>query len=164
MSIAVQLEPPAGALPSVEYRWDSDTDILSARIDQPPQGSGASGSVELEGADGSWLILDVARGRLSAVEVAVWPDVHKRPTLLPPTVVEDAHAVVALRQASVGVETPVRAEADEAERVIYFRIGAGRVERTIRPGRDLLVDLDPAGLIAGLWLLNVPPFPLTSPP
>jgi hypothetical protein len=57
------------------------------------------------------------------------------------------------------VDTPMRAEADDAERVIYFRIGVRRGVRTVRPGRDLLLDLDPASRIAGLWLLNVPPFP-----
>ena len=32
-----------------------------------------SGSVELEGSDGSWLILDVASGCIDGVEVAVVP-------------------------------------------------------------------------------------------
>jgi hypothetical protein len=162
VTIAVQLEPSAGALPPVEYRWDADTDILTARIDAPIQGSGPSGSVELEGADGSWLILDVARGRMSGVEVAVWPDVHTRPSLAPPQAVEDAHVLVSLRGdggSTLEVDTPMRAEADDAERVIYFRIGVRRGVRTVRPGRDLLLDLDPASRIAGLWLLNVPPFP-----
>lgn len=168
MTIVVQLEPSAGALPAVEFRWDADTDILTARLDAPQQGSGASGSVEIEGADGSWLILDVARGRVAGVEVAVWPDVHKRPALAPPPRVEDAHVLVSLRgepgHASLELETPMRAEADEAERVIYFRLGSRHAVRTVRPGRDLLLDLDPSGQIAGLWLLNVPPFPVTSPP
>jgi hypothetical protein len=59
------------------------------------------------------------------------------------------------------VETPLLAESDEAERVIYFRVGLKRDVRTIRLGRDLLLDIDPQSRIAGLWLLNVPPFPST---
>lgn len=168
MTIAVELEPSAGVLPVVEYRWDSDTDILTARLEASHEGSGPSGSVGLEGADGSWLILDVARGRMSGVEVAVWPDVHKSPSLAPPEAVEDAHVLLALRgepsRSTLEIDTPMRAEADDDERVIYFRIGARRGIRTVRPGRDLLLDLDAAGRIAGLWLLNVPPFPITSPP
>ena len=164
MNIAVQLEPCAGAPPAVQYRWDVDTDILTARLDAPEDGSGPSGSLELEGNDGAWLILDVVKGRFVGIEVAVWPDVRKRPTLSPPAAVEDARIVVPLRSSPEGaalleVETPILAESDEEERVIYFRVGARRDTRTVRFGRDLLLDLDPQSRIAGLWLLNVPPFP-----
>lgn len=168
MTIAVQLEPPDGAAAAVEYRWDTDTDILTARIEAAHRSSGVSGFVELEGADGSWLILDVAHGRLSGIEVAVWPDVRKSPSLVPPQKVEDANILIPLSDepghAMLEAVTPLGAEADAAERVIYFRIGVRREARTIRLGRDLLLDLDPAGRIAGLWLLNVPPFPITTPP
>lgn len=164
MNVAVQLDPPAGSPPAVEYRWDADTDILTARIDAPHDGTGLSGSVELEGSDGSWLILDVLNGRISGIEVAVWPDVHKSPALTPPAAVEDAHVFIPLRHTELGpatieIDTPLRAEADDDERVIYFRVGAKRKVRTVRLGRDLLLDLDPQSQIAGLWLLNVPPFP-----
>jgi hypothetical protein len=123
-----------------------------------------SGSVELEGADGSWLILDVSAGRINGVEVAVWPDVQKRHSLKPPGTVEDAHVVVPSRTsqpdvASLEVETPLIAEADEAERVFHFVLGKRRQTRTVRFARDLLVDLDGSNNLAGLWLLNVPPFP-----
>jgi hypothetical protein len=164
VNIAVELEPAAGSPPAVEYRWDTDTDILTARIDPADGGNGASGSVELEGTDGSWLILDVAHGRISGLEVAVWPDVHTRPTLAPPSAVEDARVLVSLRSSkaeplSLEVNTPLVAEADAAERVIHFRVGAKREVRTVRLGCDLLLDLDPQSRIAGVWLLNVPPFP-----
>ena len=43
--------------------------------------------------------------------------------------------------------------------VIHFRVGPKRDARTVRLGRDLLFDLDSQSRIAGLWLLNVPPFP-----
>jgi hypothetical protein len=61
--------------------------------------------------------------------------------------------------ASLEVDTHVVAEADNLERVIHFRLGATRETRTVRLGRDLLLDLDTQNRIAGLWLLNVPPFP-----
>ena len=83
MSVAVQLEPAAN-VPAVEYRWDADTDILTARLRGANGRTGMSGSVEVEGSDGSWLILDVASGCIDGVEVAVWPDVHKRRGLAPP--------------------------------------------------------------------------------
>jgi hypothetical protein len=123
-----------------------------------------SGSVELEGADGSWLILDVSAGRINGVEVAVWPDVQKRNSLKPPGSVEDAHVIVPSRRsqpgvASLEVETALLAEADEHERVFHFTLGRPRQTRTVRCARDLLLDLDGSGHLAGLWLLNVPPFP-----
>jgi hypothetical protein len=166
VNIAVQLEPSAGSPPAVEYRWDTDTDILTARLDAAGEGTGPSGSIELEGTDGAWLILDVVKGRMTGLEVAVWPDVHKRASLAPPPAAQDARVVVPLRASQPGaalleVETPLFAESDESERVIYFRVGLKREVRTVRVGRDLLLDLDPQSRIAGLWLLNVPPFPST---
>jgi len=166
VNVAVQLEPSAGAAPAVVYRWDTDTDILVARLDDTPARGGMNGSVELEGTDGSWVILDITAGRISGVEVAVWPNVLKRPSLEPPASIEDATVVIPSRAsqpdiASLGVETPLLAEADEAKQVIHFRMGARRDVRTVRLGRDLLLDLDAQRRIAGIWLLNVPPFPST---
>jgi hypothetical protein len=150
----------------VEYRWDADTDILIARLDGVQPHTGMSGSVELEGTDGSWVILDVAAGRIRGIEVAVWPDVHKSPSLTPPTTVEDALVRIPSRAsqpgiASLEVDTPLTAEADADERVIHFRVGKRRDVRTVRLARDLLLDVDPQSRIAGLWMLNVPPFPTT---
>ena len=72
--IAVKVEPAQAAsspLPRVEYRWDADTDILTATMTGGAKGQGMSGSVGIEGADGSWLIFDVSGGRIAGVEVAV---------------------------------------------------------------------------------------------
>lgn len=166
MKIPIQVEPsPSGRMtPAVEYRWDPDTEILSAQLSPQVAGKGMSGSVELEGSDGSWLILDVTAGHINSVEVAVWPDVHKRRSLEPPGTVEDAHVMLAARKsqpdvAALEVETPMLAEADEFERVFHFVLGKRRQTRTVRCARDLLVDLDASNNLAGLWLLNVPPFP-----
>jgi hypothetical protein len=165
LNFAVGLEPPNGLPAPVEYRWDIDTDILTARLSATEEErDGVSGSVELEGTDGSWLIFDVRRGRISGIEIAVWPDVHKNAALAPPGTHQDALVLVPLaangsEQGTLEVEAPIRAEADDAERVIYFRIGQKRQVHTVRLARDLLLDLDTQSRIAGLWLLNVPPFP-----
>jgi hypothetical protein len=126
-----------------------------------------SGSVGLEGSDGSWLILDVAAGRINGVEIAVWPDVRKLPALSPPSTIEDASVVVPSRRsqpdvASLEMDTRMIAEADAAQRVIHFRLGKPRQSRTIRLARDLLLEVDQKSQIAGLWLLNVPPCPSDS--
>ena len=161
MSITVQIEPPRGATPSVSYRWDTDTDILSAQVEgSPPEGPVAT--VEVQGADGSWMILDVRGGRIRGVEVAVWPDVRKLPALNPPPS-EAGDLVLPARHAAAGasaVDSPLSAEVDDPERVFHFRFGPGAESRAIRVASDMLVDVAPSGTVAGIWFLNVPPFPL----
>lgn len=167
MKIPIRIEPAEEAAPGVDYRWDADTEILSARVKSQASGKGMSGSVELEGADGSWLILDVAAGRINGVEVAVWPDVQKRSSLVPPVAVEDARVSVPSDAsqpdvAAIEVEVPLVAEADEAERVFHFRLSGTKRARTLRFARDLLLDVDGSNHLVGLWMLNVPPFPAQS--
>jgi hypothetical protein len=163
LSIAVHVEPGAAELPAVEYRWDADTDILTATMNGSVKGNGMSGSVEVEGADGSWLIFDVHGGRIAGVEVAVWPDVRKVGTLTPP---EAAASLVTIPSrpsqpgvASLEVDTRLVADADASERTIHFRFGAARQVRAVRVAQDLIFDVDDASHIAGVWFLNVPPFP-----
>jgi hypothetical protein len=164
VNIAVHIEPAQGSPAEVEYRWDTDTDILTAQLRQGRAAGGMSGSVDLEGSDGSWLILDVAGGHIHGVEVAVWPTVRKRADLSPPPEVEDATVRVSnnsdgARVTAVEVNTSMAAEADHAERTIHFKLGPPRSTRTVRIGRDLLLDIDGRNRLAGVWLLDVPPFP-----
>ena len=105
MKIPIKVEPAnGGAAASVEYRWDRDTEILSAQLKQRPTGTGMSGSVEVEGVDGSWLILEVTAGRIHGVEIAVWPDVQKRSSLQPPRSVEDGNVIVSARKSQSEVK------------------------------------------------------------
>ena len=164
MKIAVQIEPLNRTPADVDYRWDADTDILTANLKSGAVGEGLNGSVELTGSDGSWLILDVAAGAINGVEVAVWPDVRKLRSLVPPPEAESVRVIVSPRKprsgvASIEVDTSLLAESDQSERTIHFRVGVHKPHRTVRIARDILVDLDDAGTLAGLWLLNVPPFP-----
>ena len=164
MNIVVEVQPPAPGVADVEYRWDPDTDILTANCRAKAAGEGMSGSVELAGSDGSWLILDVRSGSINGVEVAVWPDVRKVRALQPPDAAEDARLVVAPRKpprgvAAIEVDTALTAEADQAERTIHFKVGSHRPQRTVRIARDILIEVDEGSSIAGVWLLNVPPFP-----
>lgn len=164
MKIAVQLGPAASTPGEVAYKWDPDTDILSAQLSQANSSEGMSGSVGLEGSDGSWLILDVAAGRINGVEVAVWPEVRKLAALAPPTNVEDIHVTIPSRRsqpniASMEMATHLIADADRAQRNFHFRLGKPKVSRTIRLARDVLLDVDDKSQISGLWLLNVPPGP-----
>ena len=69
MNIPVRIEPWAGAPAPVDYRWDEDTDILTAQVEEAT--GGRTLSVDVEGSDGSWLILDVSDERIRGLEVAV---------------------------------------------------------------------------------------------
>ena len=44
MKIAVQLQPSEPSAQKVEYRWDADTDILSAQLSPRVEANGMSGS------------------------------------------------------------------------------------------------------------------------
>jgi hypothetical protein len=167
VKIAVQLEPLVEPPARVQYTWDPDTEILSAQLNPRATGDGLSGSVGLEGTDGSWVILDVAAGRINGVEVAVWPDVRKLAELRPPANVQDARVVLPPTRtksdvASFEMATPMIAEADSTQRNFHFRLGRPRTSRTVRIAHDVLLDLDDKSQIAGLWLLNVPPSPTPS--
>jgi len=165
MNIAVQVQPAEGAPSEVTYRWDLDTDILTASVADRPRGEGMSGSVELTGRDAACVILDVDAGLIIGVEVAVWPDVRKVSILSPPAELPHARVLVPMRRSQPGialveVESTLMAESDQAERTIHFRLGGKRAARTLRIAGDVLLDLDGHDMISGLWLLNVPPFPV----
>jgi hypothetical protein len=167
VNIAVQLEPRSDRPPSVEYKWDSDTEILSAHLKPGSESSGLSGSVGVEGTDGSWLILDVNGGRINAVEVAVWPEVRQRATLAVPQSVEELSILIPAARSSrevrsVEVATNMSAESDPGRRTIHFRLGAPRETRAVRLASDILLDVDAQNRVTGVWLLNVPPCPSSA--
>jgi hypothetical protein len=112
-------------------------------------------------------MLEMLSGRLAAIEVAIWPDVRTVKALAAPAPLGFARLMVPSRVAgedALEVDTAIRAVADEAERTIHFRIGSQRPARAMSVARDLLVEVDARSRIAGLWLLNVPPFPSSSVP
>jgi hypothetical protein len=164
LSIPVKVAPANGTPVPVEYRWDPDTDILSAQLAISPLADGPSGSVDVEGSDGSWLLFDVAGGSIRGIEVAVWPTVSKRSELAPPGEIEDASVTIGRSGrdgdiSALEVNTALAAESDQYERTIHFKLGPSRSTRTVRIARDVLLDIDGRNGLAGVWMLDVPPFP-----
>jgi hypothetical protein len=158
------VEIPAEELPATDYRWDADTEILTVTIRPSGVAEGMSGSVDIQGEDGAWLLLEVSSGRLASVEVAVWPDVRTVAKLEPPSAVAAVRLQVPATRRGAGtdaleMESAISAVADRAERTIHFRIGPQRPSKPMAISRDLLVELDTETRIAGLWFLNVPPLP-----
>ena len=162
MHIAVRVEPGVPDATDVIYRWDPDTDILTANMPAAAASDGMSGSVGIEGSDGSWLVFDVNRGRIRSVEVAVWPPVRKRSELHAPGNAEAAQVTVPLPSsraevAAIEIDTLLGAESSADRRVIHFTVGRPRLTRPVRIARDVLLDIDSQSRLAGVWLLNVPP-------
>ena len=164
MKIAVQLEPGSPESPAeVAYKWDPDTEILSAQLSPASGGEGMSGSVGLEGSDGSWLILDVNAGshqRRRDRRVARRPEAARAVA----AVARSRTSTSSFRRAARSRtsrrwrwRTHLIAEADQAQRNFHFRLGKPKLTRTIRLARDVLLDVDDKSQISGLWLLNVPP-------
>ncbi|HKH84604.1 MAG TPA: hypothetical protein VKA25_13015, partial [Gemmatimonadales bacterium] len=75
MSMDARIEPLSGALPTINWRWDSETDILSGAFKGNRKSGGLTGSVELTDAEGSVAVLDVNNGVICGLDVVVWPEV-----------------------------------------------------------------------------------------
>src|SRR2546427_10951652 len=74
MTFEARIEPLDGKLPRVSYHWDPETDILSVSCKGTAKASGLNGTVDLEGSDGSFVVIDVAGGCVRGVDVVTWPD------------------------------------------------------------------------------------------
>ena len=163
MSLVVHVEPRTKAAPKAKYKWDADTEILSVDIAKGAAQAGLTGGVELEGQDGSWLLLDVEAGSLRSIEVAVWPEVRTNGSLVPPAGCDEVTISIPARSsqpgiASMEVSASVRAETDAKEQVIHFVLQSRRA-RTVRVADSVLLDLTEQGAVTGVWLCDVPPFP-----
>ena len=159
------IEPLDGKLPKVSYRWDPETDILSVACKGMPKATGMNGTVDLEGSDGSFVLLDVAGGLLRGLDVVTWPDdIRTVETLTPPDSAKEARVVFPTRRsqpsiAAVEVDTALTVDKNQTESVFHIRVGRSRSVTLVRVADNLLVELDKQSRLAGLWLLDVPPFP-----
>lgn len=170
MPLGARVVERKGRVPRISYRWDPETDILTGAVkDAEKGGAGLTGSVELEGSDGSFILLDVAGGAICGVEVVVWPDVRTIQSLQPPPNVKDGEVVLPTRRsqpsvAAVEVDTALTIETNSAESVFHVRVGPARRIDVVRVADGLLVEVDDQNELAGLWLTDVPPFPADEPP
>jgi len=169
MGLGGRVVERTGRVPHISYRWDPETDILTGSIKAgPKKASGLTGSVELEGSDGSFILLDVVGGAIHGVEVVVWPDVRTAAALAPPPEVENGDVMLPTRRsqpsvAAVEVDTALTIETNPSESLFHVRLGPPRATRAVRVADGLLVEVDEQDELAGLWLLDVPPFPADEP-
>lgn len=165
MQFETRVEPFEGKLPRLSYHWDAETDILSASCKATAKGSGLTGTIDLEGADGAFVVLDVADGVLRGVDVVNWPtEVPEVRGLAAPAGAEEARVTFATRSpqpgvAAVEVDTTLQIRKSPGESVFHVRVGRARTARAVRIADNLIVEVDRQSRLAGLWLLEVPPFP-----
>ena len=165
MHFEARIEPLNGKLPKVTYRWDPETDILTVACKGVPKGNGMNGTVDLEGGDGSFVVIDVAGGSLRGVDVVTWPDdVRTVASLQAPEASKEGQVTFPDRRsepgiAAVEVDTPLMVDKNQNESVFHIRVGRQRPATVVRVADHMLVEVDKQSRIAGLWLLEVPPFP-----
>jgi len=166
MGLGARIIDRKGRVPHIAWRWDPETDILTGALKRAAAkgAPGLTGSVELEGADGSFVLLDVAAGRIRGVEVVVWPDVRTVPTLAPPAEARTGDVELPGRRsqpavAAVEVDASLAIDTDATESTFHVRIGQPRQVTPVRVADGLLVEVDEHEELAGLWLTEVPLFP-----
>ena len=165
MQLEARIEPLGSKLPKVSYRWDPETDILTVSCKGVPKGNGMNGTVDLEGGDGSFVVIEVSGGALRGVDIVTWPeDVRTIASLVPPDSSKDGQITFPHRRsqpdvAAVELDTSLTVEKNQAESVFHIRVGQKRPSTVVRVADHLLVEIDKQHRIAGLWLLEVPPFP-----
>lgn len=169
MSFSAQVEPLSGTLPRITFTWDPETEILSGHFSGADRSTGLTGSVELEGADGSFAVLDVAAGIVRGLEVVVWPPITVVADLKAPTPKSRGRLSLPSRVSQPGIaavelETSLVAEKSGDQSVIHLKLGPRRKVTIVQLADNLLLDVDGEDEIAGFWLLGVPPFPQREVP
>jgi hypothetical protein len=164
MSLDTRIEPLTGKLPSISWRWDPETDILSGSFKGKEKAGGLTGTVELTDEEGSIAVVDVAGGIVRGLDVVVWPEVSTIPGLTAPAPVKDGRVIIPSRSsqpgiASLEVDTTLSVSTNPGESVFHLRIGTKREVEGIRIADTLIIEVDQKRRIAGFWLTNVPPFP-----
>ena len=163
MSMDARIEPLSGALPSVSWRWDPETDILSGAFKGNRKSGGMTGTVELTDAEGSVAVLDVNNGVICGLDVVVWPEVITVSNLQVPAKLTDGRVVLPSRPsrpgvASVEVDTTLSVQTNGAESVFHLQIGPRRPVEGVRAADNFYIEVDHQGGLAGFWLTNVPAF------
>ena len=166
MGLGARIVDRKGRVPHIAWRWDPETDILTGALKRAvAKGApGLNGSVELEGSDGSFILLDVAAGRIRGVEVVVWPDVRTVPALAPPAEPRTGDVELPGRRSqpsvvAVEVDASLAIDTHATESTFHVRVGPPRPVSAARVADGFLVEVDEHEELAGLWLTGVPPFP-----
>ena len=161
MSVETRVEPLAGALPSVVWRWDPETEILSGSFTSSHRPGGYTGTVELTDDEGSIAVVDVDAGCVRGLDIVVWPELVEVAALAVPAAARVGIITMGARASQPGVaslelDTALSLAANPARSLFHLRIGPRRQVEAIRIADSLVVDVDQKRRLAGFWLENVP--------
>jgi hypothetical protein len=149
-------------LASIAFHWDSETEILAGSIAELAAAARTACTVELEDSNGAVVSLDVAEGLLCGVEIVVWPASEVIPNIRAPDPIQNGSVFLPTAADDdlpvVEIDTALGCELAPDESVIHLMVGTKKAHHAVAVAKNFLVDLDADGSIAGLWLLNVPPF------
>src|SRR3989442_8864591 len=129
MQFEARIEPLTGKLPKVSYRRDPELDILSVACKGTGKATGLNGTVDLEGGDGSFVVIDVAGGCIHGVDIVTWPDdIRTLDDLAIPEPAQDGRVVFPGRKsqppgAAVGVGTPLTVEKKQSQAGLHIPLG-----------------------------------------
>jgi hypothetical protein len=163
VQMEARIEPLTGSLPSISWRWDPETDILSGAFKGNRKAGGLTGTVELTDAEGSVAVLDVNNGVVCGLDMVVWPEVSTRSDIQVPARLTEGRVVLASggsrgAVSSVEVDTSLSVETNAAESIFHLLIGPRRSVEVVRAADNFYVEVDQHGGLAGFWMTNVPPF------
>jgi len=162
-SITAVVEPLTGPLPSIVWRWDPETDILSGSFKGNRKNAGLTGTVELTDAEGSVAVLDVSNGVICGLDVVVWPEVRTGADLAVPGRLTDGRVVLRSGSSRAGVTslevaTTLSMRTNPAESLFHLHLGPARPAEVVRVADGFYIEVDHQGGLAGLWMSQVPPF------
>ena len=160
---------PADGVPSLAWRRDAETAILSGAFAVAESPAGYTGVVELHDEDGALAVLDVHGGVLCGIDLVVWPEITVLPGLTAPVDARRAQVMVpsrSVRRGAAAIEfdttLSISADADADAEVFHLRIGTRRPVEPLRIADRMLVEIDAGQRLAGFWLEAVPPEPVGS--
>lgn len=163
VGVDARVEALVGDLPSLGWRWDPETDILSGSFKGARKNGGLTGTVELTDAEGSVAVVDVNDGVICGLDVVVWPEVTTVADLKLPGNAVNGRVVVPRRPsrpgvASVEVDTTLSVQTNSSESIFHLEIGVRRPVEVVRVADNFHIEVDQTGGLAGFWMSGVPPF------
>ncbi len=160
--VEAQVKPGATDLSAIPFRWDVETEILAGSLEDMVSTATSHCTVELEDRLGAVVSLDVADGLLCGVEIVVWPKSEVVPAIRAPDATSRGGLFLPIAMDTdlpiVEVDTSLDCELAPDESVIHLIVGSAEVADSVAVAKNFIVDLDSSRMLAGVWLLNVPPF------
>lgn len=164
MTIPIQVLPLEGELPRADFHWDSKTEMLASTIIYGEPAGSDFRTLELGGAHGSYVSLNLVNGLLTGIEIVVWPQGEIVDELSTPSAARNGQLKVDLSghgntAAVVELDGPLSCLRTADESRVHLSFQREVSTEVVALAHNLMADVDDRDRLAGLWLVDVPPFP-----